>query len=405
MSDSGTKNPPVLPGSLQTNRRLSQWLAFHTDGRVTVRTGKVDLGQGISTVLAQMAAEELDVDLGRICVERASTVLGPNEGMTAGSMSVQDSGSALRQACAEARAIYLDLAARQSGLTAGQRAELRVLDGVIVNSADQTLGSYSTLADDALLDIEASGIAKPKSAAEHTLTGHAVPRLDLLGKVLGQADFIHDMVLPGQLYGRVAHPPSPAAVLLDVSLEAINALPGVVTTVRDGSFIGVIAKTDYAAVQALKKLAAAARWEEPATLPDMHAVPDFLRTQPVDTTLAGEKNPTRRARIWLPPRLQERLQARSISRLLMRGLFWHMPPSAPRVRWRVARSTPAARSRASKSGPTAKAFTTCVLIWPWCWVLAVTVTTVPTMPPATLCCWRVPCRAARCSCSGPVKTN
>ena len=289
MSDSGTKNPPVLPGSLQTNRRLSQWLAFHTDGRVTVRTGKVDLGQGISTVLAQMAAEELDVDLGRICVERASTVLGPNEGMTAGSMSVQDSGSALRQACAEAQAIYLDLAARQSGLTAGQRAELRVLDGVIVNSAEQTLGSYSALADDALLDIEASGIAKPKSATEHTLTGHAVPRLDLLGKVLGQADFIHDMVLPGQLYGRVAHPPSPAAVLLDVSLEAINALPGVVTTVRDGSFIGVIAKTDYAAVQALKKLAAAARWGEPATLPDMHAVPDFLRTQPVDTTLAGEK--------------------------------------------------------------------------------------------------------------------
>ena len=78
-------------------------------------------------------------------------------------------------------------------------------------------------------------------------------------------------------------------MLLDVALDAINALPGVVTTVRDGSFIGVIAETDYAAVQALKKLAAAACWDEPATLPDMHAVPDFLRAQPVESKLYGEK--------------------------------------------------------------------------------------------------------------------
>jgi len=289
MSESTLKNPPVLPGSLQTNRRLSQWLAFHADGRVTVRTGKVDLGQGISTVLAQIAAEELDVSVARIRMERASTVRGPNEGMTAGSMSVQDSGGALRQACAEARAIYLDLAAQQRGLTPWQRAELRVLDGEFINSAGESIGSYSALADDALLNIEATGSAKPKSVADHTLTGQTVPRLDMLGKVLGQPDFIHDMVLPGMLYGRVAHPPSPGAVLREVALDAINDLPGVVTTVRDGSFIGVIARTEYAAVQALKKLAAAARWDEPATLPDRHALPEFLRAQPVDSTLAGEK--------------------------------------------------------------------------------------------------------------------
>jgi len=289
MSAPVLKNPPVLPGSLQTNRRLSQWLSFHADGRVTVRTGKVDLGQGISTVLAQIAAEELDIALARIRMERASTLQGPNEGMTSGSMSLQDSGSAMRQACAEARAIYLDLAAQQSDLTANQRAGLRVLDGEFVNSADQTIGSYWALADDALLDIEANGNAKPKSVADHTLSGQAVPRLDMPGKVLGQPDFIHDMVLPGQLYGRVAHPPSPGAVLLGVALDGINSLPGVVTTVRDGSFIGVIARTEYAAVQALKKLAAAACWDEPATLPDMHALPEFLRMQPVDSTLAGEK--------------------------------------------------------------------------------------------------------------------
>lgn len=289
MSDNMVIKPVVLPGSLQTNRRLSQWLAFHADGRVTVRTGKVDLGQGISTALAQIAAEELDVSASRISVARASTLQGPNEGMTSGSMSVHDSGSALRQACAEARAIYLDLAAQQNGLTPSQCAGLRVVDGEFISSAGETIASYGRLADDALLDRDANGKAQPKSAAEHHMIGHNLPRLDMLGKVLGQADFIHDMVLPGQLYGRVAHPPSPGAVLLSVALDAINALPGVVTTVRDGSFLGVIARTDYAAVQALKKLAAVARWEEPATLPDMHAVPAFLRAQPLDSSLAGEK--------------------------------------------------------------------------------------------------------------------
>ena len=289
VSESTLKIPVVLPGSLQTNRRLSQWLTFHADGHVTVRTGKVDLGQGISTVLAQIAAEELDVSVSRIRMQPASTLQGPNEGMTSGSMSVQDSGSALRQACAEARAIYLDLAARQHSLMPGQRAELRVQDGEFVSSADESVGSYWTLADDASLNRDATGKAQPKSIADHTLTGKTVPRLDMPGKVLGQPDFIHDMVLPGQLFGRVAHPPSPGAVLLAVALDGINVLPGVVRTVRNGSFIGVIARTEYAAVQALKKLAAAARWDEPATLPDMHALPAFLRTQPLDTTLAGEK--------------------------------------------------------------------------------------------------------------------
>jgi CO/xanthine dehydrogenase Mo-binding subunit len=174
-------------------------------------------------------------------------------------------------------------------LTTEQRAQLRVFDGQFISSTGECIGSYAALADDALLDIEASGIAKPKSLVDHSLTGQAVPRLDLPGKVLGQADFIHDMVLPGQLYGRVAHPPSPGAVLREVALDAINALPGVVTTVRDGSFIGVVARTEYAAVQALKKLAAAARWDETASLPDMHALPAFLRVQPVDSSLAGEK--------------------------------------------------------------------------------------------------------------------
>ena len=284
-------DPVPLPGSLQANRRLSQWLRVHADGQVTVRTGKVDLGQGISTALAQIAAEELDVPMARVSVERASTWQGPHEGVTAGSMSVQDSGGALRQVCAEARAIYLDAAARRYRLTATQRAGLQVLDGAFTtgDGAGVACGSYGSLADDFLLDVDASGAARPKPIGAHRLMAADVQRIDLPAKVLGQADFIQDLRLPGQLYGRVAHPPSPAAVLLEVAMDAVAAMPGVVATVRDGSFIGLVASSEHAAVAALHTLCGAARWHEPATLPDMHALPAYLRAQPLDSSLTGEK--------------------------------------------------------------------------------------------------------------------
>ena len=96
-----------LPGSLHSNRRLSQWLAFGEPGLVQVFTGKVELGQGILTALQLLAAEELDMPLSAVHVRSASTGHGPDEGMTSGSLSVQDSGSALRQACAEVRAMAL----------------------------------------------------------------------------------------------------------------------------------------------------------------------------------------------------------------------------------------------------------------------------------------------------------
>src|SRR5215813_5576843 len=101
-----------LPGSLETNRRLSQWLRFRPDGTVEVFSGKVEIGQGILTAIAQIVADELDVDLARVRMVPASTAASPNEGVTSGSLSVQHSGSALRYACAEARAVFLDAAAQ-----------------------------------------------------------------------------------------------------------------------------------------------------------------------------------------------------------------------------------------------------------------------------------------------------
>ena len=277
-----------LPASLKANPRLSQWLALRPEGRVEVRSGKVELGQGIATALAAIVAGELDVAASRIDMVPASTAGAPNEGFTSGSLSVQDSGSALRQVCAEARAIYLHAAAQRLEVAAG---DLAVRDGEIqVRGVPSLRTSYWELADPTLLAVDADGRAAPK-APDGEREPEPPLRLDLPDKLMGRPAFLHDRVLPGMLYARIAHPPSPGATLLEVDADAVAALPGVVRVVRDGSFLGVIAEGDAAANRALRKLEAVARWSERETLPDVDDLPAFLRAQPVETSVVDEKQP------------------------------------------------------------------------------------------------------------------
>src|SRR6516225_1832792 len=108
----------ALPAVLAENPRLDRWLNFDAPGKVEISTGRVELGQGVLTAMAQIAAEELNVALERIVVRSGITELTPNEGYTAGSQSMQAGGIALRQACAEARARFLDHAAQMLGCAA-----------------------------------------------------------------------------------------------------------------------------------------------------------------------------------------------------------------------------------------------------------------------------------------------
>src|SRR5712675_1666231 len=110
-------SPPQLPVSLAANPVLSSWVRFSPEGHVMVSPGKVEIGQGIVTALAQIAADELDIEIGRVRMVRASTAGSPNEGVTSGSLSVQQSGLALRHACAEIREIFLAAASDQLGVS------------------------------------------------------------------------------------------------------------------------------------------------------------------------------------------------------------------------------------------------------------------------------------------------
>ena len=171
-----------LPGSLETNRRLSQWLRLTADGIVEVHSGKVEIGQGILTAIAQIVADELDVEINRIRMVAATTAASPNEGVTSGSLSIQHSGLALRYACAEARAIYLEAAAQRLGVAAH---DLQVRDGDIVGPGNLRT-SYWELAVQGLLDRDASATVAPKPAAARRLAGGPAERIDIPDKVYGR---------------------------------------------------------------------------------------------------------------------------------------------------------------------------------------------------------------------------
>jgi len=213
--------------------KLPQRVRFEADGTVSIATGKVELGQGISTALAQIAADELGVDLSKVRILPASTEYSPDEGVTSGSLSIQDGGKALRQACAELRG----------------RAE--------------------------------------KPAAEYTIVGSNAPRSDLPGKFAGRASYVQDMVLPGMLQARVIRPPRPFGKLISIPDH-----PGLV---RDGSFVAVLAEREEEAIAAAKKLSAKAVWSDgPATPQDIYA---WLKDHVAESKVAKEKaDPAAKAR-------------------------------------------------------------------------------------------------------------
>jgi nicotinate dehydrogenase subunit B len=250
-----------------------------------VSPGKVEIGQGIVTALAQIAADELDVDIGRVQMVRASTAGSPNEGVTSGSLSVQQSGRAIRQACAEIRQIFLGVASDRLGV--GSDA-LEIKDGAISGPGNVST-SYWELADEVSLDRNATQGATPKISSQRTLAGNSIQRLDIPDKVFAQPRFIHDQALPGMLHGRVLRSELSAAKLVDMAQDGARAIAGLVAIVRDGNFAGVVSETEDGAEAALKALRKGAQWSAGETLPDENGLAEWLKAQPAEPTVIDKK--------------------------------------------------------------------------------------------------------------------
>jgi nicotinate dehydrogenase subunit B len=274
-----------LPGSLQTNRKLDGWIRINADGTATVFTGKVELGQGILTALKQIAAEELDLPLARIRMISGDTSQTPNEGQTAGSQSVENSGTALRMAGAEVRALLLDLAAKRLDVASDR---LTAVDGVISAPDGRQIG-YGGLVASLDLNREATAKATPKPAASHKIVGKSIPRLDIPAKVTGGVAFVQDIRLPDTLHGRVIRPPRYGSKLDSVDEAAARAVPGVVAVVRDGSFLGVVAEREEQAIKARDALLKSAKWTLGPELPDPARLFEVIKSLPSKDSTIGVK--------------------------------------------------------------------------------------------------------------------
>ena len=244
--------------SLLAAPALDDWLAFKADGTVAVRSGKVDIGQRISTAVALLVADELDIDPGRVEVLRAETGLSPDEGFTSGSQSMAQTGNAVRLAAATARRHLLE---RAAAILEVDIATLEVDDGVIRSRAANRQTSWWELAAGRLLDIaiDPEALLRPREALRHV--GCAARARGLEDIVRGRPHFLHDMKRPGMLHARMVRPPHYHARLaaLDEAVLSRLAEDGV-EVVRDGSFLAVAAADEYAAVRAAARLAAAASW-------------------------------------------------------------------------------------------------------------------------------------------------
>ena len=267
---------PELPGSLKTRPFLDGWIRLGTDGGITVFTGKAELGQGIKTALIQIAAEELVVAPSRIALVTADTDRTANEGYTAGSHSMQDSGTAIRHASAQVRAILVNLAAARLGVPADS---LHVADGRI--AVDDARGvTYAELVTGELLHVEAAPQSALRPPAQHRVVGTSMPRVDIPAKVTGGAAYVQDLRFDGMVHGRIVRAPAHAAVLASLDTRAVEKLPGVLTIVRDGRFLGVVCEREYQAVVAQRTLAHAARWDERPSLPSRATLFQTVRAAP-----------------------------------------------------------------------------------------------------------------------------
>lgn len=290
-TETGTGGGPSnlgLPGSLDDTPRIDAWIRIDASGAATILTGKAELGQGLKTAILQIAAEELKLPLSRLSLITADTGRTPNEGYTAASHSMQDSGTAIRHAAAQARELLREEAARRLDVPA---ASLRVHGGEVSGEDGRRLG-FGELVRDQLLAVDADQISHLTPPSDFTIMNRPVPRIDLPAKVTGGAAYVQDLRPEGMLHGRVVRPPSYGATLRDCDVARIERMSGIVKVVRDGNFLGVVAESEWTAVQAMRNLAASTTWIEQQELPDEKDLPTALMNLPSrDTTIRDSGNP------------------------------------------------------------------------------------------------------------------
>jgi CO/xanthine dehydrogenase Mo-binding subunit len=253
-------------------RQLDSWVAVREDGTVIVATGKVDLGTGVETALAQIAADELEMPFNRIHMQMGDTARTVDEGRTAGSNTIQAAGQHLRQATAVARAELVKMASARLDVPVER---LTVTDGVISDMSNPSKSvSYSALIGGRKFNItmpvtgqqgglQIAPAIKAKKYTDYKVVGTSVKRVDLPAKLTASFTYTPDFKVPGMLHGRVIRPATTLSKPLRVDESSVANIKGLVKVVQEGTFVGVVAETEWGAIQAAKNLKVT--WSTPSS--------------------------------------------------------------------------------------------------------------------------------------------
>jgi nicotinate dehydrogenase subunit B len=277
----GGGNAAPEPG-VPAGDALDSWLAVDSHGQVTLFSGKVELGTGVQTALAQIVAEELDIDVSRVHVIQGETGRVPNQGPTVGSKTIQIGGVQIRKAAAEARQALLELAAARFGLASGGAASavagLTIANGVI-SAAGQKPIAYADLIGEKQFNRRVSANVALKKPERYTVVGKPVPRIELPAKVYGTHEYVQNIRVPGMLHGRVIRPNAIGATVDAIDEASVRSLPGFVAVIHRGSFVGIVAEREEQAIAIASQLAVT--WIAPSTpLPDVGDLEKTLRAMP-----------------------------------------------------------------------------------------------------------------------------
>ncbi|OPY97016.1 hypothetical protein A5906_39795 [Bradyrhizobium sacchari] len=272
--------PPSVPEC------LGAWFDLSSEGTAVLKTGKVELGQGILLALRQIAAEELDLSLAKTATVSGDTAVSPFEAGTVGSMSIETSGPLVRRAAAELRHRLFDAAAMR---LQARRTEITAMDGNFHLNGAPTAETYWTAADDINFDVPITGQATPKPRQSYEIVGASPPRTELLERIGGGA-FIHDFTLEGMLHGKIIRKPCLMAHLDSVDAKVVERLAGVVQVIRQNNLVGVIADSEYGLQVAAAKLERHCTWRfPPSQETKLTAQEILLRASSIDSVIHSDE--------------------------------------------------------------------------------------------------------------------
>jgi len=275
---------PTNPTGLVDANQVDSWIAIAADESVTAYSGKCEFGQGFSTVQTQLVADELFVPLSRVTLIFCDTGITPDQGVTSGSQShpTEFGAGGLRQALDTARDALWTLASQQLD---ADMSQLSAKDGVVFLKSDPTQWvSYGQLLFGKRFNLTLNGQAVPKDPKQYTVLGTPVPRIDLPAKATGQFQYVQHVRLPGMLHGKVVRPPTVGATVAGVDQSSVAGLPGKVQVVVKNDFVGVVADTEWHAIQAAGALNVT--WSPGAALPDQNTLYAWITQQPSADSLS-----------------------------------------------------------------------------------------------------------------------